>query len=89
MEFMRKAAAGWVAKVFIAMLVASFAIWGINDIFRGYGSNDVVTVGDTTISAEAFQRILNLEMTFAGRDAGHQIGMEGAVHRPAGDPDYQ
>ncbi len=78
MEFMRKAAAGWVAKVFIAMLVASFAIWGINDIFRGYGSNDVVTVGDTTISAEAFQRILNLEMTFAGRDAGHQIGMEEA-----------
>lgn len=78
LEFMRKAAAGWVAKVFIAMLVASFAIWGINDIFRGYRGNTVVDVGSTSVTGEAFQRMLNLEMSFAGRAAGHQIGLEEA-----------
>ncbi|HAT84878.1 MAG TPA: hypothetical protein DCS30_02245, partial [Rhizobiales bacterium] len=46
MEFMRTMAAGWVAKIFMGLLVLSFAVWGIADIFNGFGRGAVATVGD-------------------------------------------
>ena len=78
LEFMRKAAAGWVAKFFIAMLVLSFGIWGINDIFRGYRGDTVVQVGGTSVNSAAFQRMLNLEMTMYSRRAGRNVTMDEA-----------
>ena len=48
---MRRGAGTWVAKLFIALLVVSFGIWGIADIFRGFGVNQLAKVGDTEITA--------------------------------------
>ena len=53
---MRRGAGTWVAKIFIALLVVSFGIWGIADIFRGFGVNQLAKVGDTEITAVEFQR---------------------------------
>jgi len=44
-----KASSTWLGKALMAVvmgfLVISFAIWGIGDIFRGFGLNAVATIG--------------------------------------------
>ncbi|HTQ83333.1 MAG TPA: SurA N-terminal domain-containing protein, partial [Pseudolabrys sp.] len=46
-----KASGSWLGKAIMAavmgVLVISFAIWGIGDIFRGFGLNSVAKVGNT------------------------------------------
>lgn len=87
LEALRKSAGSWVAKVFIGLLVVSFAVWGIADIFRGYGSGALATVGDTEISPEAFRSAFQQEMQRAGRqfgqalslDQARQLGLDGRV----------
>ena len=36
--------------ILMGLLVVSFAIWGIADIFRGYGTQTLIKVGDTEIT---------------------------------------
>ncbi len=59
---LRKGAASWVAKIFIGLLVLSFAVWGIADIFGGFGRSTVATVGDIKISADEYQRAFQNEI---------------------------
>lgn len=54
-----KATSTWVGKavmgVIMGGLIISFAIWGIGDIFRGFGVNSVAKIGGTEISIEQFR----------------------------------
>ncbi len=50
----RDNAGGPAAKILIGVLVMAFAVWGIADIFRGFGSDVVITAGSTEIPAERF-----------------------------------
>lgn len=56
MQGIRKAGQSLIGKLIIAVmfgfLIISFAIWGIGDIFRGYGRNAVAVVGNTEIGLE-------------------------------------
>jgi peptidyl-prolyl cis-trans isomerase D len=58
-----KASSTWLGKALMAavlgVLVVSFAIWGIGDIFRGFGRNSAITVGGTEISLEQFREYYN------------------------------
>ncbi len=55
-----KASSTWLGKAVMAVimggLIISFAIWGIGDIFRGFGRNEVAKIGDTEISVEQFRQ---------------------------------
>ena len=62
METMRSMASGVVAKILMGLLVLSFAVWGIADIFNGFGRGTVATVGETDIDAQDFQAELNTEI---------------------------
>ncbi|BBF93622.1 SurA N-terminal domain-containing protein [Blastochloris tepida] len=73
LQSLRKGAASWVAKIFLSLLVVSFAIWGIGDIFRGFGQRNVATVGSTDISTESFRQIYNQRLQALGRQAGRPI----------------
>ncbi len=54
---MRKGASGWLAKGLLLLLVASFGIWGIgSDMLTSSVGNNVIEVGDTTVSLGEFQR---------------------------------
>lgn len=53
---LRASAKSWLAKLLIALLVVSFAIWGISDVFTGFGADTVAEAGDTEIDAVTFQR---------------------------------
>ena len=58
-----KASSTWLGKgvlaVIMGFLVISFAIWGIGDIFRGFGQNSAITVGSTEISLEQLRNYYN------------------------------
>jgi peptidyl-prolyl cis-trans isomerase D len=55
-----KASSTWLGRGVMAVimggLVVSFAIWGIGDIFRGFGANSVAKIGGTEISVEQFRQ---------------------------------
>ncbi len=64
LNVLRQKAGSWVVKVLLLLLVVSFAIWGIGDVFfRGSGNPAVAKVGGSEISAselaEGFNRSLN------------------------------
>ena len=46
----------------IILLAASFAVWGISDVFRGGRSTSVASVGDLEIPTERFERDFNREL---------------------------
>src|SRR6478609_9202023 len=54
LDKMRGAAKSWVAKALMGLLVMSFGIWGIADVFRFSSSSALATVGDQDISGNAF-----------------------------------
>jgi len=70
---LRKSATGWVAKIFLGLLILSFMVWGIADIFGGYGDQSIAKVGDTEISITAFQSAYQRELSTMGDRLGRQL----------------
>ncbi len=55
----RKLSKSWLAAVLFGLLIVSFALWGINDVFRAQIGNDVVKAGSRVVTASDFQREYN------------------------------
>ena len=55
---MRHLTRGWIAGGLVGLLVLAFAIWGINDVFSGMGSNGVAQVAGRDIGAAELSREL-------------------------------
>jgi peptidyl-prolyl cis-trans isomerase D len=62
----------------VAFLIGSFAIWGIGDIFRGFGLATAAKVGRTEITTEQFRQIYNDKLQEIGRQIGRPITAEQA-----------
>jgi len=75
---LRNMTRGWVAYVLLFLLTIAFAIWGINDIFTGVGSQNVATVGNRDITPAQLSRELELTLR-AQRDQGAEITTQEAV----------
>jgi peptidyl-prolyl cis-trans isomerase D len=56
LDSLRQMASGSVAQLLLAILVLSFAVWGVADIFTGFGQSSVARVGGTEITVAQFQR---------------------------------
>ncbi len=71
---MRKASSNWLGKIIMAtvmgVLIVSFGVWGIADIFRGFGQSTLAKIGHTEISAEQFRQIYNDKLQQLGRQFG-------------------
>ena len=56
-----KASANWLGRVvmgvILGLIAISFGIWGIGDIFRGFGQSTLAKVGNTEIRIEAFRQV--------------------------------
>ena len=78
----RKASANWLGRavmgVVMGLLAVSFAVWGINDIFRGFGRSTLAKIGGTEIPIEQFRRTYNERLQRAGREIGHPLSTEEA-----------
>lgn len=58
---MRNAADSFAVKALFMVLLASFALWGIGDVFRGGGVTSVAKVGDHKISRYDFEQMVQEE----------------------------
>ncbi|MBV9427317.1 MAG: SurA N-terminal domain-containing protein [Bradyrhizobiaceae bacterium] len=85
---MRKASASIIGKGIMAavvgFLILAFGIWGIGDIFRGYGRSSFAKVGNTEIGIEQFRQAYNDRLQQIGRELrrpitpqqAHELGIE-------------
>ena len=81
----KNATSTWVGKAIMGavmgILVISFAIWGIGDIFRGFGLNSVAKIGVTEISLEQFRQFYNDRLQQLGRQFGRPVTPDEARQR--------
>ena len=59
--------------VVMGVLIISFGIWGIADIFRGFGQSSLAKIGRTEISADQFRQIYNDRLQQIGRQFGRPL----------------
>src|SRR3984957_14908754 len=74
---MRKASSNWLGKTIMAVvmgfLIISFGIWGIADIFRGFGQSTLAKIGHVEISAEQFRQLYSDKLQQSGRQFGRPL----------------
>jgi peptidyl-prolyl cis-trans isomerase D len=79
---MRKASSNWLGKIIMAVvmgvLIVSFGVWGIADIFKGFGQSTLAKVGGTEISTEQFRQIYTDKLQQLGRQFGRPLTSEQA-----------
>lgn len=76
LEALRRGAQTRVAKLLFGLLVLSFGIWGVHDVFRGWGRGAVAHVGSTAISDEEFRRAYQNELDRVSQQARQRITAE-------------
>lgn len=73
----RDASSGKFGKIVMSflfgILIISFGLWGIADIFTGYGQSSLATVGKTEISIEQFRTLYNEKLQQIGRQLGRPM----------------
>ena len=62
----------------MGLLIVSFAIWGIGDIFRGFGRSSLVKIGKTEISIEQFRVFYNERLQRFSRQINRPISPDQA-----------
>src|SRR3954469_2012465 len=79
---MRKASSNWLGKTIMAavmgVLIISFAVWGIADIFKGFGQSTLAKIGRTEISTEQFRQLYTERLQQIGRQVGRPLTMDQA-----------
>jgi peptidyl-prolyl cis-trans isomerase D len=59
--------------IVMGLLIVAFGIWGIADIFHGFGQSTLATIGGTQISTEQFREIYNDRLQQIGRQFGRSL----------------
>ncbi len=79
---MRKASSNWLGKtvmsVLFGVLIISFGVWGIADIFKGFGQSSLAKIGSTEITTEQFRNLFTDKVQQIGRRFGRPLTMEQA-----------
>ena len=79
---LHKASSTWLGKALMAgvmgLITVSFAIWGIGDIFRGFGLNSAIKIGNTEITTEHFRQYYTDRLQQIGRQTNRAITPEQA-----------
>ncbi len=79
LEAIRKRTAGLVVKIFLGILILSFAVWGIGDTVSSFSKvTEVATVGNMEIPPEQLSNEMQRQMNRFSRSYGDQLDMEQA-----------
>jgi peptidyl-prolyl cis-trans isomerase D len=62
----------------MTLLAGIFGLWGINDIFHGFGRSTVAEIGGTDIGIQQFQQAYNDQLQKLGQQLGRPITPEQA-----------
>lgn len=73
LEALRRGSQGIVVKLLMAILILSFAVWGVADVFTGFGRSSIAEVGDTKITPDQYQRAYQNELNAISYRAGRRI----------------
>jgi peptidyl-prolyl cis-trans isomerase D len=78
----RTASANWLGRivmgVVLGLIAVSFAVWGIGDIFKGFGRSHLARIGGTEISIEQFRQLYSERLQQLGRQLGRPITLDQA-----------
>ena len=78
----RNASSNWFGKIIMTAamgaLIVSFGVWGIADIFKGFGQSTLATVGSTEISINQFRELYTDKLQQLGRQFGRPLTPEQA-----------
>jgi len=64
--------------VVMGVLIISFGVWGIADIFRGFGQSTLAKIGHTEISTNEFRQLYTEKLQQLGRQFGRPLTMDQA-----------
>src|SRR5262245_30576958 len=79
LDALRTAAGTWVAKGLLALLVVSFAIWGITGrMISGLGSPSVIEVGRTSVSMKDYRLAYDRQVMILSQQFGQRLTREQA-----------
>ena len=65
-------------SVVMGVLIISFGVWGIADIFKGFGQSTLAKIGRTEISTEQFRQLYTEKLQQIGRQFGRPLTMDQA-----------
>lgn len=75
-----KATSNWLGRVItgaiLGLIAISFAIWGIGDIFRGFGQSTVAKIGRTEITVDQFRQLYTDRQQQLIRQFGRALNAE-------------
>src|SRR3712207_1143131 len=78
----RTASETWLGRIVMAVVLGlialAFAVWGVGDVFRGFGQSTVASVGSTELSIEQFRVLYNDRLAQLGRQVGRPISSQQA-----------
>jgi peptidyl-prolyl cis-trans isomerase D len=73
----QKASTNWIGRIVLGIVLGliaiSFGIWGIGDIFRGYGQSTLAKVGGTEIRVDTFRQLYQDRLQQLGRQFNRPI----------------
>jgi peptidyl-prolyl cis-trans isomerase D len=78
LDSMRKRAGGVLGVIFVLLLIASFIIWFPAGWFQGFGSQDLITVGDTKIGSREYMRAQQDVLRAMSSQAGRSLSLQEA-----------
>jgi peptidyl-prolyl cis-trans isomerase D len=78
LEMFRNAGKSWVAKILLLLLAGSFAVWGIQDIFGGFRSTALATIGDQEISGQQYSNSFRQALQNLAQQTGQNLTAEDA-----------
>jgi peptidyl-prolyl cis-trans isomerase D len=78
----RKASENWFGRIIMGavmlLLAGIFGLWGINDIFTGFGRSTLAKIGDTEIGIDQFQQVFRDRLNQFSHDLGKPISTQEA-----------
>ncbi|WP_269713394.1 peptidylprolyl isomerase [Caulobacter sp. NIBR2454] len=77
----RKFAKSWVAAVLMGLLIISFAVFGISDVFNGRLGTWVIKAGDREVTTAEFKRMFDNWRQQAQQQSGQELPLETIVER--------
>ncbi len=78
LDTLRKGAARTLGLILVGLLVISFAVWGIADIFTGYGRQTLIQVGDTEITQQDYLRAQQEVLRSMSQQEGRSLSLQEA-----------
>lgn len=76
LQSMRSGVSSIFIKILLGVIILSFALWGIGDVFRGRGDNTEITVGDVSFSKPFVNQMVAREVERMKKGSSANSGLD-------------